>query len=342
MNSLSCPDDHSPFSRRRLLTGLAFGSAACVLGSVGDALADAPGKLRRKRPEALGIDPASISAFVDAVEQKVGGLHSFMLLRRGQVAAEAWWTPYGPEHPHMLYSLSKSFASTALGLAVAEGKLTVVDKVTSFFPNDLPTTISEHLRAMRVKHLLMMSTGHDTDATAPTINTPDGNWPKAFFSLPVQHAPGSKFVYNSAATYMCSAIVQKLTGKTVLDYLTPRLFQPLGIEGPTWESDPRGVNVGGWGLKVKTEDIARFGQLYLQKGKWQGKQLIPESWVAEATSKHIDNGTSPTSDWAQGYGYQFWRCKHGAFRGDGAFGQYCVVMPEQEAVLAITSTVIPN
>jgi CubicO group peptidase (beta-lactamase class C family) len=324
------------------LRGIALGSAACVIGDFAAApLAGAPepgrGRLRRAGPEALGIDPASVGAFVDAVEQKVGGLHSFMLLRRGQVAAEGWWTPYAAEHPHMLYSLSKSFTSTAVGLAVAQGLLTVDAPVTSFFPEELPPRVDAHLRAMQVRHLLSMSTGHDKDATGPTTGASDGNWVKAFLSLPVEHEPGTHFVYNSAATYMLSAIVQKRTGRTVLEYLKPRLFSPLGIEGATWETDPRGINTGGWGLSIKTEEIARFGQLYLQRGKWNGQQVVPESWVAEATSKQVSNGTNPDSDWNQGYGYQFWRCRHGAYRGDGAFGQYCLVMPEQEAVLAITS-----
>jgi CubicO group peptidase (beta-lactamase class C family) len=283
------------------------------------------------------VDPAAVLAFVNGVEQKVGGLHSFMLLRHGQVAAEGWWAPYAPQHPHMLFSLSKSFTSTAVGLAVHEGKLTVDAPVVSFFPDLVPAKVSDHLAAMKVRHLLSMSTGHDKDATGPTRQAPGGNWVKSFLALPVEHQPGSKFVYNSAATYMCSAIVQKLTGKTVLEYLKPRLFDPLGIQGQTWESCPRGINTGGWGLAIKTEDIARFGQLYLQRGKWDGKQLVPEAWVTEATTKQISNGDNPASDWAQGYGYQFWRCRHGAFRGDGAFGQYCVVLPEQDAVLAITS-----
>jgi hypothetical protein len=138
---------------------------------------------------------------------------------------------------------------------------------------------------------------------------------------------------------MQSAIVQKVTGQTVLDYLRPRLFEPLGIENPTWEASPQGISAGGYGLSIRTEDIARFGQLYLQKGKWQGKQLVPQSWVEAATAPQTSNGSSPKSDWDQGYGYQFWRCRHGAYRGDGAFGQYCVVMPEQDAVIAITSGV---
>jgi hypothetical protein len=124
-----------------------------------------------------------------------------------------------------------------------------------------------------------------------------------------------------------------------LEYLTPRLFEPLGIEGATWQSDPRGINVGGWGLRIKTDDIARFGQLYLQRGEWQGEQLVTPQWVAAATSKQVRNDPHENIDWAQGYGYQFWRCQHNAYRGDGAFGQYCIVMPDQDAVLAITSGV---
>jgi CubicO group peptidase (beta-lactamase class C family) len=327
----------SVYSRRFVLKGLAAGSAAWVLGDFGAAAVAGPGKLPRANPAAVGVDPAGVTRFLAAVNQKVDSLHSFMLLRRGQVAAEGWWAPYAPEHPHMLFSLSKSFTSTAVGLAVEEGLLTVDDPVISFFSNLMPERTSDNLAAMKVRHLLSMSTGHERDALGPMRDAPGGHWVKAFLALPVELAPGSRFVYNSAATYMCSAIIQKLTGMTVLDYLKPRLFGPLGIEGQTWETCPRGISTGGWGLSVKTEDIARFGQLYLQRGKWNGKQLLPERWVAEATSKHIANGTNPESDWNQGYGYQFWRCRHGAYRGDGAFGQYCVVMPQQEAVLAITS-----
>ena len=136
---------------------------------------------------------------------------------------------------------------------------------------------------------------------------------------------------------MLSAIVQKVTGETVFNYLRPRLFDPLGIENPTWDASPQGITFGGVGLNIRTEDIARFGQLYLQKGQWNGKQLLPASWVETATARQTSNGSDPTSDWDQGYGYQFWRCRHGFYRGDGAFGQYCIVMPDQDAVVAITS-----
>jgi CubicO group peptidase (beta-lactamase class C family) len=323
-------------TRRTLLKNAAVGTASLVLGSSG-ATADA--HLPRTTPESVGISPEAIIAFLDDVDQKVGGLHSFMLLRHGKVAAEGWWAPYAPNLTHMLYSLSKSFTSTAVGMAIREGWLTVDDKVLSFFPSDAPSSPDPNLAAMRVRHLLTMNTGHDKDATGATTAAKDGNWVKAFLALPVEHEPGTKFVYNSAATYMLSAIVQKKTGMPIRDYLTPRLFRPLGIDTPAWDTCPRGINTGGWGLNVKTEDIARFGQLYLQKGKWNEVQIVPAEWVAAATSKQVSNGDGGASDWTQGYGYQFWQCRHGAFRGDGAFGQYCVVMPEQDAVLAITSGV---
>ncbi len=341
---------YSPnITRRALCQAALSGAAACATGAFLEmegsnamAAAIAPGaiKLPRVNPGEVGISAAAISAFINGVQQKVQGLHSFMLLRHGKVAAEGWWAPYSPQHPHMLYSLSKSFTSTAVGLAISEGHLTVEDPVLKFFPESAPVTPSDNLRAMKVKHLLTMSTGHDKDATGPTTAAPDGDWVKAFLSLPVEHDPGTHFAYNSAATYMLSAIVQKLVGQPIVAYLTPRLFNPLGISGQTWETCPRGINTGGWGLMVKTEDIARFGQLYLQKGQWAGKQIIPAAWVEEATTKKISNGDPTTpSDWAQGYCYQFWRCRHNAFRGDGAFGQYCVVLPELDAVLAITSGV---
>ncbi len=290
--------------------------------------------LPRSAPEAQGVPSSAIAAFVRAAQGKYD-LHSFMLLRHGTVVAEGWWQPYRAERHHMLFSLSKSFTSTAVGLAVAEGRLSVDDAVLKIFPKDAPRQISPNLAAMQVRHLLSMSTGHDQDTTDRMIRT--RNPVKAFLALEVEHAPGTHFTYNSGASYMLAAIVQKLTGQTLVEYLTPRLFAPLGIEGAWWESHPiSGVNFGGWGLNVKTEEIARFGQLYLQNGVWEGKQLLPADWVREATSKQVANDANEAIDWKQGYGYQFWRCRHNAYRGDGAFGQYCLVMPEQDAVLAIT------
>ena len=288
-------------------------------------------------PEAQGIPSAVIADFIATAEKTIHSLHSFILLRHGYVVAQSWWYPWRPETPHMLFSLSKSFTSTAVGLVIAEGRMTVEDPVLSFFPADAPKKISKNLSLMKVHHLLSMSTGHDQDTTERVFH--EHNPFKAFLSLPLEHIPGTHFVYNSAASYMLAAIVQRLTNQTLVEYLTPRLFEPLGIVGATWESHPNGVNFGGWGLNIKTEDIVRFGQLYLQKGEWNGVRILPESWVEVATAKQISNGNDPESDWAQGYGYQFWRCRHNIYRGDGAFGQFCLVMPDQEAVMGITAGV---
>jgi len=295
--------------------------------------AQAGSPLPRSAPETQGVSSAALLEFVNTLDQQIEGMHSLMVLRHGQVIAEGWWTPYDAEHNHVLYSLSKSFTSTAVGFAVAEGKLSIDDEVLKFFPDDAPTNASNNLKAMRVRDLLMMSTGHQDEA--PT--SPDAISAKSFLAQPVPHLPGTHFKYNTPATFMQSAIVQKVTGQTVLEFLRPRLFAPLGIEHPVWDANFQGISLGGYGLRVRTEDIAKFGQLYLQRGKWNGTQLFPAEWVAMATSKQTSNGSNPTSDWNQGYGFQFWRCRHNAYRGDGAFGQYCVVMPEQDAVVAITS-----
>jgi len=313
---------------------LALVALAAWAGTSGLA-AESPSSLPRSSPEAQGIASSAILDFVEAGDRQIDALHSLMVVRHGQVVAEGWWSPYDAATPHALYSLSKSFTSTAVGLAVAEGKLSVDDPVLKFFPAAAPAAPGEKLKAMRVSDLLRMSTGHRAE---PAIRT-EKHWAGAFLAEPVPDKPGTHFLYNTSATYMLSAIVQEATGATVLDYLRPRLFEPLGIANPTWGTSPQGVTLGGYGLSVRTEDIARFGQLYLQKGKWRGKPLVPESWVEAATARQTSNGSNPRSDWEQGYGYQFWRCRHGAYRGDGAFGQFCIVMPEQDAVIAITSGV---
>lgn len=288
-------------------------------------------------PEAQGIPSAAIASFIAAADARVDALHSLMLVRHGQVVAEGSWFPYAADRHQMTFSVSKSFTSTAVGLAVADGLLSVDDLVTSFFPDVVPQP-SGNLAAMRVRHLLTMTTGHAQDTGRRLNERPDGDWVRAFFDLDVEHEPGNPFVYNSGASYILSAIVQRLTGTTLVEYLQPRLFEPLGITGATWDSCPKGINAGGWGLRLRTPDLARFGQLYLRDGVWQGRRLLPADWCRDATAAQSDNddGTGP-ADWRQGYGYQFWRCRHGAYRADGAFGQFCVIMPEQDAVLAITA-----
>ncbi len=295
--------------------------------------------LPRSSPESQGVSSATISKFLREADEQFDGMHGLVIVRHGHVIAEGSWAPYDFETPHMLYSLSKSFTSTAVGLAIAEGKMSLDDKVIDYFPKDVPKDASWGLKAMRLRDLLRMSTGHEKEPAlfgGVADEAKELTWVQRFLAQPVPFKPGTHFKYNTAATYMQSAMVQKATGQTVLDYLRPRLLDPLGFRSTRWMESPEGISVGGFGFYATALEIARFGQLYLQKGKWKGKQLIPESWVNEATSLQTSNGSSPNSDWDQGYGYQFWRSRHG-YRGDGAFGQFCLVLPKQEAVIAITS-----
>ncbi len=297
--------------------------------------------LPRSNPEMEGVSSEGINNFIDAVSISKLELHSFMILRHGKVISEGWWNPYRNDLKHTLYSCSKSFTATAIGFAVNEGKLTVNDKVISFFPEDVPSQISPYLAELKIKDLLSMSVGHEKEPS--TIIATSDNWVKEFLNTPIKYQPGTKFLYNSPATYMLSAIVQKVTGQKVMDYLKPRLFDPLGISEIDWEVDPKGINTGGWGLRLKTEDMAKFGQLFLQKGIWNGKQILPVSWIEEASTMKImqdpnaSQSRKDSSDWLQGYCYQMWRCRNNGYRADGANGQFIIVLPEKDVVIAITA-----
>jgi CubicO group peptidase (beta-lactamase class C family) len=314
-------------------------------------------RLPRGIPEETGVSSAGILAFLDEVERRELELHGFMLLRHGRVIAEGWWAPYGPETPHAVYSVTKSFVSAAVGLAVEDGLVSVDDPVAKFFPEAEEAEAWRGVGAeeLKVRHLLCMATGHTENTSRNRIehsflrtkyimrigNRPDGDWVRAFFDAPPQRPPGSHFVYNNGASHLLAQIVERVTGQNVLDYLFPRLLLPLGIGRPEWDRCPRGNIVGAWGMRLRTEDMARFGLLWLQKGIWRGKRILPESWVEEASSRQIDTNTggedAERSDYLQGYGYQFWRGRHNTYRADGAHGQFCIVMPDQDAVAAIHS-----
>jgi CubicO group peptidase (beta-lactamase class C family) len=276
-------------------------------------------------------------------------IHSVMILRDGSVIYSRWQSEGVDTVPHVLHSVSKTFTATAVGLAIADGKMALTDKVIDFFPDKLPADVSDNLKAMTVRDLLTMTCGHDEEPTGQRAQ--DVDWVQAFLAHPVVHEPGKFYLYNSLGTYMLSAIVQTVTGEKVVDYLDARLFQPLHIDKPKWEESPQGINCGGWGLYLKTEDLAKMGQLLLQKGEWNGQQIIPAEWVEEMSKKQVESinpgtrieqaeergMTKETSDWMQGYGYQMWRCRPGCFRADGARGQYIIVVPDKNAVIAITS-----
>lgn len=288
-------------------------------------------------PEAEGVPSSAIRKFVDRLEKNSPSAHSFVLLRHGKKIAEAWWAPYRKQEVHQIWSMSKSVTSAAIGFAVAEKRLGIYDPVIKFFPDDLPSQPSEHLKNLRVKDLLTMSTGQEQDPFEAMFMATDPGLARIFFAQPFDHKPGTLFVYNSGATYMLSAIIQKVTGQKLVDYLRPRLFEPLGIYQHPWEQSRDGITYGGFGLYLTTEDIAKFGQLYLNQGAWNGKQLLPAEWIAMSAAKQVSNGSNPEGFWDQGYGFQFWRNVGYGYRADGAFGQFCFILPEYDLVLAVTS-----
>lgn len=275
-------------------------------------------------------------------------IHSVMIVQNGKVRKEYWRGKAAPDEAHILFSVSKTFTATAIGMLVDEGKLKITDKVISFFPNDLPEVVSENLSKMTIRDLLTMSCGQDKETT---VNDIKGSVVKAFLASEVPYTPGEYFWYNSVGTYMLSAITQKVSGQDLVEYLYPRLFEPLGIDKPIWDKCPDGICIGGWGLYLKTEDLAKMGQLMLQNGKWNDKQLISSEWIAEASAKQVESRpatwtpeavkeaglSAENSDWMHGYGYQMWRGRYNSYRADGARGQYIFVFPDYDAVIAVTA-----
>jgi len=303
-------------------------------------------RLERATPEAMGLSSQAILDFLKAAQKHE--MHSFMLLKGGKVVCERWWEPFSPNYRHQMFSVSKSFTSTAIGMAVDEGLLTVDTLLADIFTTEfeqIGQKMDDEIRGMTIKNLLTMSTGMEYEAWDSarelweTAQGATANHIVSFLSGHVKENPGQVFRYSTIATFMLSAAITRLTGQTVRDYLQPRLFEPLGITDLYWRTDEgSGASVGGFGLNITTESLAKFGQFLLQKGMWKGKQLVSQAWIEEATAKHIDNSNERTGDWALGYGYQFWRCSpEGAYRGDGMFGQYCIVLPNENIVIAATS-----
>lgn len=286
--------------------------------------------LPRSAPEAQGVDSELLLRLVDALDENEQELHSLMVLRRGHVLAEGWWSPYSADRKHELYSLSKSFTSMGVGYLVADGKVGLDDKIVNYFPEHLPEVVSDNLAAMRVRDLLTMTTGHVGEPVM--LRGREDSWLNAFFDHPVDKQPGAHFLYNTAATYVCSALVQRVAGTTLLDFLTPRLFDKIGATEAEWPTSPEGVTLGGFGLSLTTESIAKFGSLLAANDG----SVLPQAWVTQATSKRVPNDSQDNPDWKQGYGFQFWMARRG-YRGDGAFGQYCIVIPELDLVIAATA-----
>jgi CubicO group peptidase (beta-lactamase class C family) len=292
--------------------------------------------LPRSTPAEQGVDPAGIDAFVEAVAAlRDAELHSLMVVRHGHVVAEGWWQPYAPATPHLLYSMSKSFTSTALGFAVAEGTVDLDATVLSYFPELDGRVTDERSRSIRVRHVAAMASGHEDETIDRAREAGRGDMLLGFLLTPPEREPGTVFAYNQPCTYALASIIRRVSGGSLTDYLRPRLYEPLGITPYGWTTDDRGTELGYSGLHVPTEAAAKVGRLYLDDGEWAGRRLLSAAWIAEATRAHVPTNRSEP-DWDQGYGFQFWRSRHG-YRGDGAFGQFLLILPEADAVVAVTS-----
>lgn len=297
--------------------------------------------LPASEPAAQGVDASGVHAFLDALEAAPDiEPHGLMILRHGRLVASGWWAPYTAGRPQLLYSLSKSFTATAAALAEGEGLIDFDAPVLSYFPEFEADITDPRSRAMLVRHVASMASGHESETVDAAFGADPAEPVRGFLLQPPQQDPGTVFAYNQPCTYTLGAIVQRVTGQTLTEYLRPRLFDPLGIGEALWQRDRTGREIGFSGLHAATDAVARLGQLYLDDGVWQGERLLPEGWVARASRPHVATagamGEQDRQDWDRGYGHQFWISRHG-FRGDGAYGQFCVVLPEHDAVIAATT-----
>lgn len=290
----------------------------------------------RSTPSALGIDARGVAAFLDALESTPDvEPHSIVLLRHGRLAASGWWAPYVDDRVHLLYSLSKSFTAAAVGIAVRQGLVDLDATVLSYFPELDADVTDERSRRMRVRHLLAMASGHREETLERARAADPADLVRGFLLTPPDEEPGTVFAYNQPCTYTLGAIVRRVTGGSLVEWLRPRLLDPLGIDDLAWTRDETGAELGFSGCHAPTSAVAALGQLYLQRGVWDGERILDEDWVEAATTAQVANPDEENVDWRQGYGFQFWMARHG-FRGDGAYGQFCVVLPEQDVVLALT------
>src|SRR5215207_8428701 len=293
--------------------------------------------LSHNSPESQGVEPAGIMAFLDRLDAAPDiEMHSLMIIRHGQIVAEGWWSPYAPEQVHLLYSLSKSFTSTAAAFAVAEGLLDLEATVLSYFPEHDREITDPRSRSILVRHVAAMASGHLEETINRALALDQLEPVRGFLLIPPDREPGTVFAYNQPCTYSLAAIVQRLTGQTLIEYLRPRLFDPLGIGQAGWQQDAAGRDLGYTGLHATTDAIARLGLLYLQNGVWNGQRLLSEEWITEVTRVQVETPNEPNPDWRRGYGFQFWKSRYG-YRGDGAYGQFCLVLPEQDAVITTTA-----
>lgn len=291
------------------------------------------GVLPRSKACEQNVDPDAVSRWIDTLMALPGvEMHHIMVVRNGHVIAESHPSPFKATDLHTLYSCSKTFTSLAVGIAIDENRLRLTDRVATFFPDKLPEQVSEELSNLTVEHLLTMSSG-----IVPDNNITRGtDWIRDWLAKPFDEQ--GRFRYDNMCTYTLSAIVQRVTGKKLLDYLKEKVFGPLGITEVDWEESPDGTNTGAWGLRLQAESLAKIGMLIVNGGQWNGRRIVSREWIETASAKHINYkypGDTPTDN-NQGYGFQMWRCLYPtAFRADGAFGQYIVMDPTKNLVVVM-------
>lgn len=277
-----------------------------------------------------------IEKYVAAAGEKQLGTYAIIVKQHGETIASHFWRK---DLRHNIHSLSKSFTSCALGIAIDEGLLSLEDKVISFFPEKIDGEPSEYLKQLSVKNLMTMCSGYDRPYMLNDQRDviEDDDWVHYFLNQKFVYEPGTHFLYDTGNTFIISAILEKVTGMHLRDYLMPRIFKPLDIRNPQWFTSPDGINLGGAGLHLNCEEISRFAEMLLNKGVYGGKQLVPAEYLELASSKIVSNGKGKTND-SCGYGLQFWRCtRPGAFRGDGAYGQLAIIIPDEDMTVSITS-----
>ena len=291
---------------------------------------------RAKTPESVGVDSREVQSFIDHCTELGKELHSIIVMRHGKLACEVYRAPYAADRAHAMYSVSKSFTSTAIGFAIAEGLIALDTRFVDVFPEARGEKPDPYLEKLCVEDLLTMRSGL---SVTPMMDKTKDNWFKDIIGSSWISEPGTEFYYISENMYLLCCIIHKKAGMSVIDYLTPRLFEPLGIERPFWETDPRGIEAGGWGLMLKTMDLAKFTLLYQQGGKWHGKQILPEGWAEIATCYHTASRNEENSDSSEGYGYCFWRNAgyKKSYRADGMFSQFGIVFEDLDACIAVTA-----
>ncbi len=287
-------------------------------------------------PSTQGVDAAGISAFVDAIESDPRiEPHGLIIQRHGRRIAEGWWAPHTAERSRLVYSLSKSFTGTALGLQVGEGRLTLDDLVSDHLPELFDDATPDALRRLRIRHIASMASGHAAETLLAAYEADPADPVAGFLTIAPDAEPGTVFAYNQPTTLTLARILERVAGERLVDQLRQRVLDPIGAGDLRWRQ-LAGNDMGFSGVFTTLDTIARLGQLYLDDGMWNGRRILPEGWVATASSLHTPNGDWDQIDWQQGYGLQFWMSRHG-YRGDGAYGQFMVVLPDHDAVIAMYS-----